>query len=111
MNLALLIASLVATALTTVPGIPAGVGIALNAITSSLGVIIKSGVTTNVSTSVILATLTGVIAELKQQPGLPQNVLNDIQILDNALQAALAADQQAQVKVDPTALHAEKPIA
>jgi hypothetical protein len=113
MSLALLIASIVASALTSVPGIPSGLGVALNAIVSSLGVIIKSGIGsgTSINASVVLATLSGIVAQLKTQPGLSQAALADIQILADALQASLTADAQALVKIDPTLLHQETPVA
>lgn len=112
MSLALLIASIVAGTMTTLPGLPAGVATALNAITTSLGIIIKNGIGqgTPVTTNLILATLTGIIQQLRTQPGLPQNVLDDIQLLDNALSAALAADKDAQIQVDPAKLQRIDPL-
>jgi len=112
MSLALLIASLVATAIQTLPGLPSKIGTILGSVSATLGVIIKNGIGsgTPVTVTVVLATLQGVIAELKTVPGLNQTVLDDIAILETALQAALTADAAAAVKVDPTLLQPITPV-
>lgn len=112
MQLALLIASIVASAIGTVPGIPAGLTVAINAITATLGVILKNGLGTSAPTtvSVVLATLQGVVAELRTVPGLNQSALTDIAVLEDALAAALA-QHTATKSVDPAQLLPILPVA
>lgn len=110
MNLALLVGSIIASALGTIPGIPAAMGIALNAVTASLGVILKNGLGTTapLTISVVLATLQGIIAQLKTVQGLPQESLNQISVLEDALAAALNLHI---TSVDPAALKPIAPVA
>jgi len=110
MSLALLIASLVASAISGLVGLPSGLSTSINAIISVIGVLIKNGVGVSTTTeSLVLTTLAGVIAALKATPGLPQAALNDIAILDDALNAALA-QQSATTSVDPTKLNPITPL-
>lgn len=111
MSLALLIASLVATALQTIPGIPSAVATGINSLSAVLGVILKNGVPTSLNAAAILTTLSAAIVALKSQPGLSQAILSDIQVLEDAVQAAFAADAHASQQVDATTLHQEASIA
>lgn len=113
MSLALLIATLVSTAIAGVPGISPAAKAALDAIASTLGVISKSGLGTGTpaTVSVVLATLSEVITELKATPGISQTVLADIAVLEDAVAAALAADKEAAASVDPTKLLPIAPVA
>jgi hypothetical protein len=58
----------------------------------------------------ILAAIGGVITALQSDPNLPKNVLAKVQSLNNAVQAALAADASAQQRVDPSTLKRIEPI-
>jgi hypothetical protein len=58
----------------------------------------------------ILAAIGGVITALQSDPNLPKNVLAKVQSLNNAVQAALAADAAAQQRVDPSTLKRIEPI-
>jgi hypothetical protein len=112
MSLALLIASLVATAIGSIKGIPGTIGTAVGSISSVLGVLLKNGVGTSsqASTStLVIASLQAVIAQLKNTAGLPAEALADITLLDDALTAALS-QQATIVSVDPTKLQPITPI-
>jgi hypothetical protein len=113
MPLALLIASLVATAIGTIPGIPTGIAAATGSISSVLGVLIKNGVGSSSSASastIVIASLQAIIAQLKNTQGLPASALADITLLDDALTAAVA-ENAAIVSVDPTKLLPITPVA
>jgi hypothetical protein len=112
MSLALLIASLVSAALGSLPNLPKNFIAALGAITATLGVLIKSGIGTAgtpTTITLVISTLQAVIAELKAQPGLSQEVLDDIAVLSDALAAAIAANSI--TAVDPTKLNPITPVA
>lgn len=112
MTLALLIASLVSAAIGSLPNLPKNLLTALNAITATLGVLIKNGIGTSgtpTTVTLVISTLQAVIVELKAQPGLSQDVLNDIAVLGDALAAAVAAN--AITSVDPTKLNPIAPQA
>lgn len=55
---------------------------------------------TAVTPSTILAILAGIVNSLKADPNLPQNVLNQIGVLDRAVAAAFKADGEAKLAVD-----------
>ena len=113
MSLALLIASLVASAIGTIPSIPAALKTAISAISATLGVLIKNDIGvagTPTTVSLILATLQEVVVQLKSVEGLSGSVLADIAVLDNALTAAVAANTAAGQKVDPTQLQPIAPV-
>lgn len=109
MNLALLISSLVAAAIGGLPNLPKGIVTAISAITGTLGVILKNGLGTTSPTtiSLVLATLQGVISELKTIPGLSQPILDQIAVLEDALAAALSLHLTA---VDPSQLQPITPV-
>jgi hypothetical protein len=52
----------------------------------------------------------GIVAALQADPNLPQNVLAEVQSLNKAITAALAADSAAQQTVDPSTLKHIDPI-
>jgi hypothetical protein len=53
----------------------------------------------------------GIVAALQADPNLPQDVLAEVQSLNMAITAALAADSAAQRTVDPSTLKRIDPIA
>ena len=112
MSLALLIASLIGTAIQTIPGIPAALAAAAGSISSILGVLLKNGVGTSVTattTSIVLASLQALVTQLKATTGLPASSLADLVLLEDALAAALA--QNATItSVDPTKLQPITPL-
>jgi hypothetical protein len=112
MSLALLIASLVATAIGTIPGVPSPVGIAAGSISSILGVLLRNGVGTSSSastTTLVIASLQALVAQLKNTVGLSPAALADVTLLDDALTAAIAQNS-AILSVDPTKLLPIAPI-
>lgn len=111
MGTAALIASLLAAIVQGVPQISAEIKSIVTAISTSLGAVVASGVTSAVNPNTVLAALSGVITALRAIPNLPQTTLQIIQDLEQATVAALAADQAAQQKVDPTTLHPITPVA
>lgn len=111
MGTAALIASLLAAVVQGIPQISAEIKSIVSAISSSLGAVVASGVTSVVNPNTVLAALAGVITALKAVPNLPQTTLQVILDLEAATTAALAADQQAQQKVDPTQLNPIAPVA
>ena len=52
----------------------------------------------------------GIVAALQSDPNLPQNVMAEVQSLNKAITAALAADSAAQQTVDPSTLKHIDPI-
>jgi hypothetical protein len=111
MGTASLIASLLAAVIQGVPQISAQIKAIILAISSSLGAVVASGVTSSVNPNTVLAALAGVITALKALPNLPQATLQVILDLEASTVAALAADQVAQQKVDPTQLLPITPVA
>jgi hypothetical protein len=111
MNWITLITSLLPVVVSAIPSISAEIKKIITDIASSLGAVAASGVIQTQNVSTILLALSGVIAALKSEPAIPAAVLQLIDALDRAAQAALAADQQAQVSVDPGLLHPITPIA
>jgi len=110
MNLALLIASLAAGVVQGIPQVSGTIKQILADVSSSLRAIIASGVTTSINPQTILIALSGVISALKEDPSLPADKLSLIAALESAAAAALAADQTAQTKVDPTTLSPIQPL-
>lgn len=110
MALALLIASLLASVVQGIPQISPQIKQIVLDIYNALSGVINSGVTTTLNPSTILAALSGVIAALKSDPSLPQDKLALVAALESAAAAALAADQIAQQKVDPSQLHPIPPL-
>ena len=111
MNWIGLITSLLPVVVQAIPSLTAGVKQIITDIAVSLGAISASGVVQGPSTSSILLALSGVIAALKAEPNVPTNVLNLINALDLAAQAALSADTAAQQTVNPGTLQPITPIA
>ena len=95
MNIVLLIASIASSVLGADANIPADIKNLVTAISSALSALVKSGVTTGPSTSTILAALEGVVLSLKAIPSLPVQTLDIIADIDQAVQAAVAADKLA----------------
>lgn len=110
MGTASLIASLLAAVIQGVPQISAEIKSIITAISTSLSAVVSSGVTSTVNPATVLAALAGVITALKAIPNLPQATLQVILDLESAAGAALAADQQAQQKVDPSQLQPITPV-
>jgi len=111
MNLALLIASIAASVLQGDPNIPAKISTTISAIASALSALAKSGVTSSISATTVLAAIAGVIAALKATPNLPQHTLDIIADLDAAVVAALAADKFALAgPVDPSQVQPIQPL-
>lgn len=110
MSLALLIAQLIASAVGGLPGLPKDIGTALGAIVATIGVLVKNGLGSGqpATEAIVLATLAGVIAQLKATPGLDGAALADIAVLDDALNAALSVKL---TSVDPAALQPIAPVA
>jgi hypothetical protein len=108
-SMALLIASLVAPAIGTLPGLPKEIGTAISAIVATIGVLIKNGIGSGqaVTETAVLATLAGVIAQLKNTPGLSASALADVAVLDDALNAALGLKV---TSVDPAQLQPITPV-
>lgn len=111
MQIALLIASLVAGIVQGEPQISANIRQIVQDVYRSLSAIVSSGATSTVNPATILAALSGVIAALKADPNLPADKLALISAIDNAILAALAADKVAQQGVDPTQLKPIEPLA
>lgn len=111
MGTASLIASLLAAVIQGIPQISTEIKSIIAAISASLGAVVSSGVTSVVNPQTVLAALAGVITALKATPGLPQTTLQVILDLEAATGAALAADQVASQKVDPTQLNPIAPVA
>ena len=111
MNWVTLIASLLPVAAAAIPSLSAEVKQIIIDVAGSLSAISASGVLQGPSASSALVALSGVIAALKSEPNIPPSVLQLIDALDRAAQAALAADKQAQQVVDPTVLQPITPIA
>ena len=110
MNWVILIVNLLPVVIQAIPSIPSAIKTVITDIVASLGAVANSGVIQAPNASNILIALSAVIAALKAEPNIPPDVLNLIAALDRAAQAALAADQLAQVKVDPTQLQPIAPI-
>ena len=106
----MLIASLLSGVVQNIPQISSTIKGIIADIYNSLSAVVASGVTTNLNPSIVLASLAGVIAALQAEPNIPQPVLAIIAGLDDAVAAALAADKQAQVVVDPTQLKPVEPL-
>ncbi len=105
-----LILALLPVAADAIPGLSAAVKQVIKDVTASLAAIAGSGVIQAQNASTILLALSGVIAALKSEPNIPPAVLQLIDALDRAAQAALAADQVAQQGVDPTKLQPITPL-
>jgi hypothetical protein len=105
-----LITSLLPAIVNNIPSLTAGIKSIVTDISSSISAIAGSGVITNTNPSTILVALQGVVVALQAEPNIPPAVLSLIGALDRAAQAALVADAQAQVKVDPTTLHPITPV-
>ncbi len=112
MGLALMIASIAASVIGADPQIPAQFKSIATAISAALSALVKSGVTTSpVTASSILLALQGVVDSLRAVPGLPTQTLAIVSDLDQAVQAALAADAVAVAgPVDPTKVLPETPL-
>jgi ABC-type siderophore export system fused ATPase/permease subunit len=110
MSFALLIASLLAGITQNIPQISASIKGIIADIYGSLSAIVSSGVTSNLNPASFLLALSGVIATLKAEPNIPPLVLQMVGGLDDALQAAVAADKVAQLGVDPTQLNPVEPL-
>lgn len=110
MNIALLILSLLPVATEGIPNLPANIKQIIQDVAGSIKAIMASGVTTTVSPSTVLQALAGVIAVLKAEPNVPQDILDLIGALDRAAQAGIAADKAAQQGVDPTTLKPIEPV-
>jgi hypothetical protein len=112
MSLALLIASLVATALGSIKGVPSEIGTITGSISSVLGVLFKNGVGTPAqasTTTLVIASLQALIAQLKNTPGLSADALTDITLLSDALAAAVTQNATITTVV-PTNLQPITPI-
>jgi hypothetical protein len=107
MNLALLIAALVASVVQSTPQISATIRQIVMDVYNSLSAVVASGAIDNPDAETVLKALAGVIAALKVDPSLPADKLGLVQALESAAAAALLADQAAQKVVDPSTL---KPI-
>lgn len=110
-QLALLIASMAAGIVQGIPGINALTKQIVNDIYQSFSAIVASGVTTTVTPQTVIAAIAGITAALKADPNLPADKLALIAALESAAAAALAADQAAQQKVDPSILQPIAPLA
>jgi hypothetical protein len=110
MAIALLIASLLASVVQGIPQISPQIKQIVLDIYNALSGVISSGATTTLNPATILAALASVIAALKADPNLPQDKLALIAAIESAAAAALAADQLAQQKVDPSTLHPITPL-
>jgi hypothetical protein len=106
-----LITALLPVISNAIPSISAEFKTIIADISASLGAVFSSGVIQTQNASTVLLALSGVIAALKAEPAIPPAVLGLLGALDRAAQAALAADQQAQVVVDPGTLHPITPVA
>ncbi len=111
MNWITLLVALLPVAVSAIPSIPGNIKQIITDITSSLGAIAASGVVQGPSVSNVLLALSGVIVALKAEPNIPSDVLTLIDALDRAAQAAMAADQVAQQKVDPSLVQPISPVA
>jgi len=109
-NWVTLITALLPVAVSAIPSLSAAVKEIIIDISTSLGAVSASGVLTAPSASSALVALSGVIAALKAQPGIPAATLQLIDALDRAAQAGLAADQVAQQGVDPTKVQPIAPL-
>jgi hypothetical protein len=109
-NLALLIASLVAAAIQGLPSISQNIKQLVSAIAGSLSAVLSSGVTSNITPATVYAAIDGVLTQLMKDPALPQNELAVLASLNDALQAAIQADKQAQTGVDPTKIQPITPV-
>jgi hypothetical protein len=114
MNLALLIASIVASVLAKSKEVPEGIVTVVGDIASGLAALFaalhnsEGKIILNPSTE--LAALGAVIQALKSDPNLPKNVLDQIASFDRALQSALLADKLATTTVDYSKLLPISPI-
>jgi hypothetical protein len=113
MNIALLISSILSAVVSNDPAIPQQIASTIGGIAAGLTGVLKSGVTTNINASTVLIALSAVISQIKAVDPklLKPGTVDLIATLDNATVAALAADQEAQAKVDATELHQEAPLA
>lgn len=111
MSIALLIASIAASVIGQDAAIPAQIKSLVTAISSALTALVKSGVTSSVTPTNVLAALAGVIESIKALPNMPQPTLDVIASLDAAVAAAIAADKLAQAgPVDPTQVQPIQPV-
>lgn len=106
----ILIASLLAGIVEGIPQVPAYIKSILMGIMGSLSAVSSSGVLSGLNPATFLAALAGVIAALKAVPQIPADKLQLIADLEAALAAALAADKQASIQVDPTQLQPITPL-
>jgi hypothetical protein len=97
------------------PQIPAQVGQVVSDISGSVAVLFSNIMNSKtgqiqLSATTMIAAIGGVIVALKQDPSLPKDVLDKLDSLDRALQAALVADKLAQQTVDYSTLHTIAPV-
>jgi hypothetical protein len=110
MNIILLITSLLPVVASAIPGLSATIKQIIADVSKSIGAVASSGVLQAQNVSTVLAALAGVIAALKAEPNIPPAILDLIGALERAAAAALAADQAAQQKIDPTTLQPITPL-
>lgn len=110
MSLVLLLVSVASGLIQGIPGISATIKQTIAALSGSLNAVVASGITTTLSPTVILAALTGIITALKADPAVSPATLQLITGLEDAVTAALTADQAAQKQVAPTTLQPITPI-
>ena len=107
MNLALFIVSLAAGVIQGT-GVSSSIKSLATSLANGFSAIVGSGVTTSLNPATFMAALSGVIAAAKSDPAITPAEAQILTGLNDALATALAADAQAQLKVDPSVL---KPIA
>jgi len=107
MPIAILLANLLPTILSNIPGLPATLLKIIQDVGASVAAILASGVTSAPSVNTVLAAWLGVITSLRNDPSLPAGTLAAIAQLEKAVQAALTEDAVAAKQVDWTLL---KPI-
>ena len=105
-----LITALLPVVTNNIPSLSTGIKQIINDIMGAVSAVSASGALQTQNPSTILLALSGVIAALKAEPNIPGPVLDLIGALDRAAQAALVADKQAQVVVDPTQLQPIAPL-
>ena len=110
MNIIAILLNILPVVAEAIPGINSTIKQVITDVVGSLGAVVSSGALSNANPTTILNAISGVTAALKSEPNIPPSVLNLIAALDRAAQAALAADQQAQQKVDPTTLKPIEPL-
>ena len=102
MGLAVLLLNLLPGLIQGIPGISTAIKGIITDVSGSAAAVLASGAVTGPSVNTILSAWAGIIAVLKTDPNLPQNVLNSINQLEKAVQAALLNDVQASAAVDWT---------